>query len=134
VKSKRAFIAGGALVLLSSFLTGADRDLGTGYELENVEVLDKSMRLADARRYMIEFNDALGVTCRDCHDLRDFADDGKEMKLVAREMMKMQQALNEEWFPDREDDAVTCFTCHRGSLEPVASAEDVAPGSEPEEP
>jgi nitrate/TMAO reductase-like tetraheme cytochrome c subunit len=131
VKSKRAFLAGGALALLSVVLMGADRDLGTGYELENVEVLDKSMRLADARRYMIEFNDALGVTCRDCHDLRDFADDGKEMKLVAREMMKMQRDLNERWFPDREEDAVTCFTCHRGSLQPAVTAEELATGEDP---
>jgi len=110
---------------------GAERDLGTGYELENVEVLDKSMRLADARRYMIQFNDALGVTCRDCHDLRDFADDGKEMKLVAREMMKMQRELNETWFPDREEDAVTCFTCHQGSLEPAVVAADPPPEALP---
>lgn len=119
---RRALLAGSSLALLSVVLMGAERDLGTGYELENVEVLDKSMRLADARRYMIQFNDALGVTCRDCHDLRDFADDGKEMKLAAREMMKMQQELNEAWFPDREEDAVTCFTCHQGTLTPRVAA------------
>jgi hypothetical protein len=129
--STRALIAGGALLLLPIFLLGAERDLGTGYELENVEVMDPTMRLADARRYMIEFNEALGVTCRDCHDLRDFADDGKEMKLVAREMMKMQKELNETWFPEREADAVTCFTCHQGSLRPAVSAEDLSPEGTP---
>ena len=127
LKINRALIAGGALLLLPVFLLGADRDLGTGYELENVEVMDPTMRLTDARRYMLQFNDALGVTCRDCHDLRDFADDGKEMKLVARDMMKMQKELNETWFPDRESEAVTCFTCHQGSLQPVTTAEELTP-------
>ncbi len=98
--------------------TAAEKDSGTGYELENVEVMDPSMRLMDARRYMILFNEALGLQCRDCHDLRDFASDEKDLKLVAREMMKLELEINEEWFPDHEDPAVTCWTCHQGQRNP----------------
>ena len=101
-----------ALVLL-----GAEKDLGTGYELENVQVLDPSMRLADARLYMVTLNDALGVQCRDCHDLRNFASDEPPLKLVAREMMKMEKELNEKWFADSESQ-VSCFTCHQGQRIP----------------
>ncbi|MCA9751150.1 MAG: c-type cytochrome [Gemmatimonadetes bacterium] len=126
MSSQRNRMAAGALAVAAVLLVAADKDLGTGYELENVEVMDKSMRLVDARRYMIEFNDALGVQCRDCHDLRDFADDGKELKLVAREMMKMTRDLNAEWFPDRPE-AVTCWTCHQGTRTPPHAAPEPVP-------
>jgi Photosynthetic reaction centre cytochrome C subunit len=98
----------------------AQVDAGTGYELENVQVMDPDMRLADARIFMKEMNDALGLQCRDCHDLRDFASDGNELKLAAREMMKMQRDLNAQWFPDAEEPRVTCWTCHRGERVPPA--------------
>ena len=98
-------------------------DAGTGYELENVEVLDPSMRLADARIYMKEMNDALGLQCRDCHDLRNFSSDDNELKLAAREMMKMQRDLNAQWFPG-EEPRITCWTCHRGERIPPAHQGD----------
>jgi hypothetical protein len=106
-----------------ALLTGAGKDLGTGYELENVEVMDPRMRLADARKYMITFNEALNLQCRDCHDLRDFASDEKPLKLVAREMMKMEVEINESWFPDEPNQVVSCWTCHRGQrIPPTESA------------
>jgi hypothetical protein len=91
----------------------AAKDLGRGEEIKNVEVMDPTMRVVDARRYMIQFNTALGVQCRDCHVLRDFASDEKPLTLVAREMMKMQVEINENWFPGRGE-VVTCWSCHRG--------------------
>ncbi|HMB71852.1 MAG TPA: c-type cytochrome [bacterium] len=116
-------------------LTGAAKDAGTGYQLENVEVMDPLMRLEDARRYMIRFNEALGVQCRDCHDLRDFASDEKELKLAAREMMKLEIEINEEFFPDHEGQAVTCWTCHQGSrIPPIESGlGSLLPGAGEEE-
>jgi hypothetical protein len=110
------------IVAAAIALTGAARDLGTGYKLENVEVLDPLMRLPDARRYMIQFNEALGVQCRDCHDLKSFASDAKPLKTVARNMMKMQDEINETWFPDAETEVVTCWTCHRGQRIPPAAS------------
>jgi len=81
------------------------------------------MRLEDARRYMIRFNEALGVQCRDCHDLRDFASDEKELKLAAREMMKLEIEINEQFFPEHEGGpAVTCWTCHQGSRIPATES------------
>lgn len=112
----------GAAALALFFATGAEKKLGTGYELENVEVMDPKMRLTDARTYMIQFNEALGVQCRDCHDLRDFASDDNDLKLAAREMMKMQVEINERWFPDSKEEVVSCFTCHQGSRIPARSS------------
>jgi hypothetical protein len=107
------------LLIGALFLVAAEKDAGTGYELENVHVMDKSIRLADARRYMMTFNTALGVQCRDCHDLRDFSSDDNELKLVSREMMRMTKAINETWFPEAETEVVTCFTCHQGERIPA---------------
>ena len=69
---------------------------------QTVYQVAQSIRLADARRYMMTFNTALGVQCRDCHDLRDFSSDDNELKLVSREMMRMTKAINETWFPEAE--------------------------------
>lgn len=121
----RTTLAGAAAVLaavaVAAVAFAAARDAGSGYELQNVEVMDPSMRLPEARRYMVSFNEALGVQCRDCHVLRDFASDEKPLKLVAREMMKMQVELNEEYFPG-QGERINCWTCHRGQrLPPMES-------------
>lgn len=110
--------------LASAFLAlalGVPLAFGAGKEaaktpLQNVEVLDPSMALRDARRFMVQFNQALGVSCRDCHVLRDFTLDDKPLKVRAREMMKMQRDLNAKWFAGA--DVVNCWTCHRGSRVP----------------
>ncbi len=116
---KRSFV-----VLLSLALaveaTPASKDVGRGEELKNVEVMDPTMRLVDARRYMIQFNKALGVQCRDCHVLKDFSSDEKPLKLVARDMMKMQVDINETWFKGKGE-IVTCWSCHRGERKPSGS-------------
>lgn len=122
MKRRRLLLGLGFAVLTVYGSFAADKDLGTGYELENIHVMDKSTRLVDAMRYMLTFNEALGVECRDCHDLRNFAtDEGYPMKLVAREMMRMQKELNDEWFPDHEEEVITCWTCHQGELTPAVA-------------
>lgn len=113
----------GGLLLPGSSGRAERIDVGTGYELENVEVMDSTMRLADARRYMIAFNDALGVQCRDCHDLKNFASDAKELKLAARDMMKMEREINARWFADETVPRVTCWTCHQGQRHPPTAME-----------
>ncbi|MGH2570795.1 MAG: c-type cytochrome [bacterium] len=109
-----------ALPLLcgAMLLVAAEKDADTGSELQNVQVMDKTMRLVDARRYMTTFNEALGVTCRECHDLRDFASDDNKLKLVARDMMRMTKEINEKWFPEYGGEVVTCLTCHGGRRVP----------------
>ncbi len=109
-------IAGGAGIA-PRLVAGKEKGSSRGDELRNVEVLPETMRVAEARRFMLTFNDALGVQCRDCHDLRDFASDAKEMKLEARRMMKMQKGINDAWFAGQEK--VTCFTCHAGKTTPA---------------
>jgi hypothetical protein len=64
---------------------------------------------------------SLGVKCTFCHVNKDgkwdFASDEKTEKATAREMIKMVQGINKGIF--KGNPAVGCFTCHRGSPEPV---------------
>jgi hypothetical protein len=64
---------------------------------------------------------SLGVKCTYCHvrkdDKWDFVSDEKPEKGTAREMIKMVQGINKGTF--KGNPAVGCFTCHRGSHEPV---------------
>lgn len=116
-KRTLAWVVAALPVAITTTAVPAQKDAGRGYELQNVEVLDPSMRLADARRYMVSFNEALGVQCRDCHVLQDFSSDEKTLKVVARQMMKMQVEINEHWF-GQLGEVVTCWTCHRGERVP----------------
>jgi hypothetical protein len=62
----------------------------------------------------------LGVQCTFCHEM-DFASDAKPEKVVARKMLKMMTEANENYFAEPKMKQVTCYMCHRGKEEPVAS-------------
>jgi hypothetical protein len=72
---------------------------------------------------MNSFSHALGVSCRHCHVPGHWKDDDKKPKALAREMMKMSSAINEDYLGkmDFGDDKphVGCMTCHRGEKEPM---------------
>lgn len=61
---------------------------------------------------------SLGVECDSCHVAGKYEADDKNNKKTARAMMAMTAAINKESF--RGQRQVTCYTCHRGSLRPVA--------------
>ena len=63
---------------------------------------------------------ALGVKCEHCHVKGDFASDENPKKNVAREMFTMTHQI---WthFPQDGKHHVTCYTCHRGSTEPLVA-------------
>ncbi len=83
---------------------------------------------------------SLGVECEYCHVARAFETDDKKPKVTARKMIGMMMAINKENFEGHRE--VTCYSCHRGSTEPVATpiitAEELkreaAEGSRPGEP
>jgi hypothetical protein len=65
---------------------------------------------------------SLGVRCGHCH-MQDssgwrFDDDAKNEKRQARKMIQMVMDLNAKNFGGRS--AVTCYTCHHGSTEPLS--------------
>jgi len=104
-------LAGTAASLLAD-----EVDMGTGYQLQNVEIMDPNMRLNDARWMMKELGEDVGLDCRDCHDLKDFAADTKPLKLISREMMRMEKDINDTYFAGAR--VVTCYTCHQGGRKP----------------
>jgi photosynthetic reaction center cytochrome c subunit len=62
---------------------------------------------------------SLGVECEHCHVEHANDKDDKKPKLMARKMMTMMMAINKENFDGHRE--VTCYSCHRGSLKPVAT-------------
>ncbi len=71
------------------------------------------------------FSAALSACCGDCHvdagtDHPDWASDKKPTKVIARQMAAMVDAINKNNFHGAP--RITCWTCHRGSPEPAATA------------
>jgi photosynthetic reaction center cytochrome c subunit len=62
---------------------------------------------------------SLGVDCDHCHVEKGFEKDDKEEKKTARKMMLMMFAINKDNFKGHRE--VTCYSCHRGSAEPVGT-------------
>lgn len=79
---------------------------------------------------------SLGVECGFCHVENHFDQDDKKPKLIARKMMLMMMAINQNNFDGHRQ--VTCDTCHRGARAPVAIPEisegPPAPRMQAEEP
>ena len=62
---------------------------------------------------------SLGVECEFCHVQGAFEKDDKKAKDTARKMMEMMFAINKDNFNGHRE--VTCYSCHRGSTEPVGT-------------
>lgn len=101
----------------------------------NLKILPKAITEKQMDSVMHHFTASLGVRCNFCHMRNeatkqwDFASDENKHKLAAREMMKMTNTLNDKYFPvggkAKELSTqlmVSCYTCHRGSTEPVTKA------------
>ena len=87
---------------------------------KNIQVLNglPASQLIPVMNYM---SASLGVKCDYCHAEKDGhldpVSDAKPEKGTAREMIKMVQGVNKATF--KGNPAVSCFTCHRGTTEPV---------------
>jgi hypothetical protein len=62
---------------------------------------------------------SLGVECEYCHVAHANEKDDKKAKVTARKMINMMMAINKENFDGHRE--VTCYSCHRGSTEPVST-------------
>jgi hypothetical protein len=87
--------------------------------LENIQIL-KGMTPQQVRAEMNKIRDSLGVRCRHCHvvganDVTNYIPDDKPEKAMARKMMLMVRALNEQEPFKSSNRKVDCFTCHRAS-------------------
>jgi photosynthetic reaction center cytochrome c subunit len=92
----------------------------TVVESPNVKVLTGLF----AQQFQEEMNlmvQALGVSCNTCHVRGNFASEDNDKKLIARRMLEMTKAINQQFFPDykaKDGESVlgkiTCYTCHKG--------------------
>jgi photosynthetic reaction center cytochrome c subunit len=85
---------------------------------KNIKVL-KGVPACELIPAMEFISSSLGVQCSFCHVESDFEKDDKEPKQRARNMILMMFALNKNSFEGHRE--VTCYSCHRGSREPVAT-------------
>jgi len=103
-------------------------------QYKNIEVLKDipADQLIPAMQFMAA---SLGVECEHCHVHGAFEKDDKKPKLIARKMMAMMIAINADNFEGHRE--VTCYSCHRGGAEPIAtpviSSEETGPMEEASE-
>ena len=98
-----------------------------GAPLQNLQVLPKDMTRQQVTQLMRSFTAALGVECTHCHvgTAQERAKDDNPKKAVARKMIQMTMAVNNELLKGVGEPAaagaakVTCFTCHRGAIKPL---------------
>ena len=86
-------------------------------QYKNLKVLTPDDMRAGAMR---KIAGAMGKGCDFCHVQGDFSSDDKPEKATARKMMEMVHQINANNFPDGKEH-VTCYTCHRGSTEPLTA-------------
>ena len=95
----------------------------------NLEVFPADVSRQELMGAMREFSFALGVRCEHCHvggpalDTIDFAADDEEPKRIARRMLAMVNAINDEHLaklPREGALVVRCGTCHGGVSRPEA--------------
>ncbi len=99
-------------------------------EFKNLQVLPKNITPDSLDKIMDGFNAGLGVDCKFCHSYNkdiykiEFEKDTKPEKEIARNMMRMTRGINKNYFQFNEDvtaaqvQAVTCYTCHKGTVIP----------------
>jgi photosynthetic reaction center cytochrome c subunit len=94
-------------------------------QFKNIQVL-KDLPADQLYPTMHFMADSLGVQCVDCHvgvpGQVDGEKDDKQMKRTARKMILMTIEINKANFGGQNGGrAVTCYTCHRGSRQPLAA-------------
>jgi hypothetical protein len=116
----RNMFASSVMVLCVALMAGAQQPAGSDGKTaeqmyKNIQVLQGTpvdLFLPEMRL----FEAALGVDCNYCHLEEDRSKDDRAAKQTARRMIAMVREINKN-FDGRT--VVTCYTCHRGNVEPV---------------
>src|SRR5215211_6677129 len=94
----------GAFVALSLAFTGNDTPVNNDGPYKNLKVLPKNITKVQLDSVMHHFTNSLNVKCNFCH-VRDkttnewnYASDENKHKLVARDMMRMTDKINDKYF------------------------------------
>lgn len=116
-----------ALLVPAAAISQEAAKKGPPPEPKNLKVL-QGMPREQLIATMRSFTAALSVKCDHCHVQGDFASDANPKKDVARDMIVMAHEINKH-FPGSEPGhfRVTCYTCHRGALDPPSAAPPASP-------
>jgi hypothetical protein len=109
-----------SVIVLLLAVSGQEKKTAEVAKLElpaptNLKVL-KLTTGAEVGQVMRTFTAGLGVQCSYCHVEGSYASDENPKKEVARRMIKLSRVVNADF-----DDGklhVSCFTCHRGDVQP----------------
>src|SRR5262249_2980055 len=88
----------------------------------NLQYFPKDTKRDDLMQTRRGFSSSLGARCKYCHDTkdgappekRDFASDAKDPKKIARAMLRMVDAINQEYIAKlgtQTQNRVSCVTC-----------------------
>lgn len=128
------------LLVLVASVNLLGRKVPPAPEHKNLQILPKDISKENLKAIMDGFTAALNVKCGYCHVRNnetkewDYAADTKHKKKEARDMMKMTNDLNSNYFgvdmtQPNPKVAITCYTCHRGEEHPVFAPKPAAPDS-----
>ncbi len=70
------------------------------------------------RESMTKLTREIGVTCTECHNIKDFKDDAKLNFRVGSEHIKITQMLKDKGFDGKNGPEASCYMCHKGELKP----------------
>jgi Photosynthetic reaction centre cytochrome C subunit len=117
-------LAGGMVAFIRSSHAQQQTDKPVEQTRKNIQVL-KGLPDSQLFTVMNFIRTSLGVSCAYCHvnsggDKWEWEKDDKPTKVIARQMMRMQFAINQ----GNKDifgttGGVTCYTCHRGQTKPA---------------
>ncbi len=109
-------------------------------EFKNLKVLPHNITREQLLTTMRTFARSLGTTCGHCHaaapagskERFDFASDEKPEKTVARTMIRMTGAMNQDYVSKvaEKGTVVTCYMCHRGKITPDGTLPPAPPAGE----
>jgi hypothetical protein len=136
---KRSFLVTLSLAIL---VTASMAFTGDDQPFKNLKVLPKNIKPEQLDSVMKHFTASLSVKCNFCHMRKDatkewdYASDENKHKLIARDMMRMTEKINDKYFDVTGGKMdltsplmVTCYTCHNGNKQP-----EVAPPSREKSP
>jgi photosynthetic reaction center cytochrome c subunit len=91
-------------------------------QFKNVQVLN-DLSVLEFSRLMGAFSTWIAPVegCDYCHNPANLASDEKYTKRVARRMIQMVRAINNDWKSHVAETGVTCWTCHRGRAVPTGA-------------
>lgn len=118
------FLLAGGIAFIRSSHAQQQGDKTVEQTRKNIQVL-KGLPDSQLFTVMNFIRTSLGVSCAYCHvnsgdDKWEWEKDDKPTKVIARQMMRMQFAINQ----GNKDifgttGGITCFTCHRGQTKPA---------------